>query len=120
MTRTAVKNEWESLLPIGIFHGITTNPTLLERAELECTIPAVQTLAKDALSMVGCDEFMCQAWGSTPEEMYNVGVQLSEVDRERIVIKVPVTFDDGTAAASKLIQSGVRICLTACYNWTRQ
>ena len=112
---TAVKSEWESLLPLGIFHGITTNPTLLERAGLECTITSVQTLAKEALSMVGCDEFMCQAWGSTSTEMYNVGMQLSEIDREKIVVKVPVTME-GTATASKLIQSGVRVCLTACYN----
>ena len=112
---TAVKSEWESLLPLGIFHGITTNPTLLERAGLECTISAVQTLAKEALSMVGCDEFMCQTWGRTATETYNVGMQLSEIDREKIVVKVPVTME-GTAAASKLIQSGVRVCLTACYN----
>ncbi len=112
---TAVQSEWEALLPIGIFHGITTNPTLLERAGLECTVPAVQALTQKALSLVGCDEFMCQAWGCTSEDMYNVGMQLSEVDRERVVIKVPVTFE-GTKAASKLIDSGVRVCLTACYS----
>jgi len=112
---TAVESEWEALLPIGIFHGITTNPTLLERAGHECTIPAVLSLAKRALNMVGCDEFMCQAWGISSEDMYNVGMQLSEIDRERVVIKVPVTFE-GTKAASKLIASGVRVCLTACYS----
>jgi transaldolase len=112
---TAIQSEWEDLLPLGIFHGITTNPTLLERAGLECTIPAVQSLTKRALSMVGCDEFMCQAWGNTSEAMYNVGMRLSEVDRGKVVIKVPVTFE-GTKAASKLIDSGVRVCLTACYS----
>jgi transaldolase len=112
---TAVQSEWEDLIPLGIFHGITTNPTLLERAGQECTIPAVQALAQKALSMVGCDEFMCQAWGASAEDMYNVGMQLSEIDRERVVIKVPVTFE-GTKAASKLIDSGVRVCLTACYS----
>merc|ERR1740117_2153628 len=79
---TAVESEWESLLPLGIFHGITTNPTLLERAGHECTIPAVLSLTKRALNMVGCDEFMCQAWGISSEDMYDIGMQLSEVDRK--------------------------------------
>jgi len=112
---TAVESEWESLIPSGIFHGITTNPTLLERAGHKCTISSVQSLAKRALSLIGCDEFMCQAWGPTSEDMYNVGMLLSQVDRERVVVKVPVTME-GTKAASKLINAGVRICLTACYS----
>jgi len=112
---TAVTSEWESLLPLGIFHGITTNPTLLERAGHDCTIESVQSLATKALSMVGCDEFMCQAWGANAEDMYKIGMNLSEVDRERVVIKVPVTFE-GTKAASKLVDAGVRVCLTACYS----
>ena len=29
---TADVAEWEALLPLGMFHGVTTNPTLLERA----------------------------------------------------------------------------------------
>ncbi len=112
---TAVEAEWEELIPTGIFHGITTNPTLLERANHKCTIPDIQALATRALNLVGCDEFMCQAWGSTASEMYEVGMSLSEIDRKRVVIKVPVTME-GTKAARKLIDSGVRVCLTACYS----
>jgi transaldolase len=40
---------------------------------------------------------------------------LSEPARDRIVIKVPVTAT-GVKAARRLIESGVRVCLTACYN----
>lgn len=58
---------------------------------------------------------MCQTWGSTAEEMYENGMAISEMDRERIVIKVPVTAT-GAEAATKLSMAGVRICLTACYN----
>ena len=116
---TADVDEWDALLPLGIFHGITTNPTLLERAGHKCTIPAVQALAKRALSSHEeswyCQEFMCQAWGSTADEMYDVGMQLSQIDRDRIVIKVPVTME-GTKAAARLIHNGVRVCLTACYD----
>lgn len=112
---TAMESEWASLIPLGIFHGITTNPALLEVAGHECTIPSVQSLAKKALSIPNCDEFMCQSWGQSCDEMYHIGMALSEIDRQRIVVKVPVTFE-GTKAASKLIHSGVRVCLTACYS----
>ncbi len=111
---TAVESEWNSLIPLGIFHGITTNPTLLERAGHVCSVPDVQALALRALSMTNCDEFMCQSWGRTSDQMYANGLALSEVDRQRIVVKVPVT-SEGTIAASKLIHAGVRVCLTACY-----
>lgn len=47
--------------------------------------------------------------------MYSIGMEISEPDRERIVVTVPVTYE-GTKAASKLIESGVRVCLTSCYS----
>ncbi|KAL3933207.1 MAG: hypothetical protein SGARI_003757, partial [Bacillariaceae sp.] len=47
--------------------------------------------------------------------MYDCGMALSEPDRERIVVKVPVT-KTGVEAARMLIQSNIRVCLTACYN----
>ena len=45
---TADVAEWEALLPLGMFHGITTNPTLLERAGAECTVDACSRLAAEA------------------------------------------------------------------------
>ena len=45
---TAVTKEWEELLPTGMFHGVTTNPTLLERAGEECTIANIHKLADKA------------------------------------------------------------------------
>ena len=102
--------EWEALLPTGIFHGVTTNPTLLKRANEPCTIENLHRLARKALEL--SDEFMCQAWG---HDLYECGMQLSAPARDRITIKVPVTMK-GVTAASQLIQSGCRVCLTACYN----
>ena len=69
---TASIDEWNELIPLGIFHGITTNPTILERCGVSCTVASVHELAATALGMV--DEFLCQAWGSMAEEMYNVGI----------------------------------------------
>jgi transaldolase len=110
---TAVESEWNDLLPLGIFHGVTTNPVLLERAGHPCTIPHIQSLASKVLNQ--SNEFMCQAWGDSSDELYQVGKRLSALDPQRVVIKVPVT-KQGTVAASQLIASGVRVCLTACYS----
>lgn len=110
---TADTSEWDDLLPRGMFHGVTTNPTLLARANEPCTISNLHSLATKALSLT--DEFMCQTWGSTANEMYKNGMKIAEMDRKRIVIKVPVTAE-GTKAATLLSKAGVRICLTACYN----
>jgi transaldolase len=110
---TADTNEWDELLPRGLFHGVTTNPTLLERAKEPCTIDNLHLLASKALSYT--EEFMCQTWGGTVEEMYENGMRISDYDRDRVVVKVPVTVD-GVVAAAMLAKSGVRICLTACYN----
>ncbi|KAL3765823.1 hypothetical protein ACHAWU_002618 [Discostella pseudostelligera] len=110
---TADTAEWDALLPLGLFHGITTNPTLLERANQPCTISSLHSLASKALLQT--NEFMIQTWGSTPSEMYDNGMTLSIIDRERIVIKVPVTTK-GTEVARRLMESGVRVCLTAGYD----
>jgi transaldolase len=107
---TADTEEWEALMPTGIFHGVTTNPTLLQRAGEACTIGNIHRLAAEALTLG--DEFMCQAWG---DDLYACGMQLTAPARDRITVKVPVT-GAGVEAASRLIQSGCRVCLTACYN----
>jgi transaldolase len=133
---TADVVEWQTLLPLGIFHGhaipllatpsraalnplpvppsgVTTNPVLLERAAVPCTVPACQRLADQAFAL-GAHELMLQAWGGGREALVSCGLALSEPDRDRLVIKLPVT-EEGTAAAAALAPLGVRVCLTACY-----
>lgn len=110
---TADATEWKELLPTGVFHGVTCNPTLLERAGEPCTIDNLHRMATLALGYT--DEFMCQAWGNTAQELFECGMALCKPDRDRIVVKVPVTIT-GVEAAALLIQSHCRVCLTACYN----
>jgi transaldolase len=134
---TADPSAWNELLPTGIFHGVTCNPTLLERAGHACTIESLHLLAAHALSgapfpvhaaagsvaavapppleHAGCDEFMCQAWGGTVDELVYNGLALSSFDRSRVVVKVPVTAQ-GAQVARILVSEGVRVCLTACYS----
>ena len=65
---TADVTEYNSLLPLGMFHGVTTNPTILQRAGVPCTVPAVQDLMEVAFDL-GCEEFMAQAWGGTADRL---------------------------------------------------
>ena len=43
---TADADEWAALLPLGIFRGVTTNPTLLERAGVTCSPSSAKHLAE--------------------------------------------------------------------------
>ena len=79
---TADTAEWDALLKLGIFYGVTTNPTILERCHQPCTIENIRTLAIRALAQT--DEFMCQSWGSTAQDLYETGMALSQPDRDRI------------------------------------
>jgi len=109
---TADEAEWASLLPLGIFHGVTTNPVLLQRAGVECTVPSCHHLARRAFDY-GAAEVMLQAWGGSADALVSCGQALSGGD-ERVVVKVPITAE-GTRAASVLGSLGIRVCLTACY-----
>ena len=35
---------WEAICPLGLFHGITTNPTLLRRSGLSCHMEHLDAL----------------------------------------------------------------------------
>jgi len=110
---TADMAEMEALLPLGIFHGVTTNPTLLQQAGIECTLDNCAAVARRAFEL-GAGEVMLQTWGTTTSEMTEKGFWLSSVEPATVVVKVPVT-PEGTLAAAELNRNGVRVCLTACY-----
>ena len=57
---TADEKEWDKLLRTGLFYGVTTNPVLLQRANVQCTISRLRSLAEVALDDYGLDEFMIQ------------------------------------------------------------
>ena len=54
---------WEDLWTLGLFWGITTNPTLLRRAGHPCDTERLGALVVSARSL-GCQELHLQAWGS--------------------------------------------------------
>jgi len=105
--------DYVKFLPLGIIYGITTNPTILERSGVPCTIAAIKDLALSAFSL-GAQEFMAQTWGGDDVDiLVKHGIEIASLD-PRMVIKVPVTAA-GLKAATLLRRQDVRICTTAIY-----
>jgi len=103
--------EIREALATGFVYGVTTNPTLLRRANLQAD--QVSRLAHDAIA-AGAREIHLQTYSESAEEMAREGRVLVNLDPERVVAKIPATAA-GYSAASRLITSGVRVTLTAVY-----
>ncbi|RBP15539.1 transaldolase [Roseiarcus fermentans] len=110
---TADRGAWAEWLPLGFFHGVTTNPVLLEAAGLPCAIPALETLARTAFDL-GAGEIHMQTWGRTRDRYADHGRALAAIDG-RVVVKAPTTVE-GVAAAARLKGDGVRLTMTAVYS----
>ena len=106
---------WGELFPTGIFHGITTNPSLLRQAGQPCNHAHINQLAKIAKEF-GCQELHLQSWGQSAKELFDCGVTLSSLNEIglKIYIKLPVT-KEGSKAAAKLIKQNISVTFTACY-----
>lgn len=109
---TADTQQWEHWLPTGLFYGVTTNPLLLERSQVTCSVERLKALANQAFALKA-KEVQLQTWGTTVDSLVKTGKLLAEID-ERVVVKVPIT-KIGTEAASKLIAEGIRVTLTGVY-----
>jgi transaldolase len=112
MLDCADDDQWKAWLPLGMFYGVTTNPLLLESANVPCRVETLRVLAKRSLDY-GAQEIQLQTWGGAVEQYVSTGHQLAEID-PRVVVKVPAT-KVGTAAAVQLIRAGVRVTMTSIY-----
>lgn len=107
---TADRTAAESLLSTGLFSGLTTNPTILDRAGLGVgDIEDVHAWARAA----GAREIFFQAWGRDAEELVDRGRRLRSLGTD-VVVKVPATRA-GTTALATLAAEGVPTLLTAVY-----
>ncbi|BDA67758.1 Transaldolase [Calothrix sp. PCC 7716] len=109
---TADTQQWEHWLPTGLFYGVTTNPLLLERSQVTCSVERLKVLANQAFALKA-KEVQLQTWGTTVDSLVKTGKLLAEIDK-RVVVKAPIT-KVGTEAASKLIAEGIRVTLTGVY-----
>ncbi|MBU8871592.1 MAG: hypothetical protein KOO60_12070 [Gemmatimonadales bacterium] len=108
--------QWARLLPLGMFHGVTTNPLLLEKAEQKCTLENLEKMAATAFEL-GVSEIQLQTWGETVGEMVAIGEELAGFSKLgiEVVVKVPIT-EEGLAVAARLRATGCRITMTAVYD----
>ena len=109
---SADRRAWDRWLLTGMFHGVTTNPTLLQRAGLTSTLATAAELVQHAIGL-GVREIQVQTWGNETARLLANGLALAGID-SRVVVKVPVTLD-GVRAARALHEAGVRTTLTAVY-----
>ena len=112
---SADPSAWEYWNDFGIFEGITTNPTLLKKANQSCELNNIERLLQRAEAL-NFKEIHIQAWGNTSEKLIECGKGIRSLNSRnvRIYVKLPTT-DIGTKAAKELISDHVPITLTACY-----
>ncbi|WP_284946913.1 transaldolase family protein [Acidisoma cladoniae] len=109
---TADRAAWARWLPTGLFHGVTTNPTILQRSGLRSTVPVLMDVVREVLTYP-VHEVQAQCWGTQTEALIETGKALAAID-PRVVVKVPVT-EDGVRAVAALHALGIRTTLTAVY-----
>lgn len=105
--------EWKKWAETGMFYGFTTNPTILKKGGIHCTLPSIRQLTRLAFDL-DVEELQLQAWGETVAEMYSCALDLAELDT-RVVVKVPMTMD-GILTARRLVNDGVPVTFTAVYS----
>lgn len=108
---TADRSAAEDLLATGLFRGVTTNPTILQRASLGVAdIPDIYRWATRS----GAREVFFQAWGEDTATLVERGRRLRALGDE-VVVKL-VASRSGTAACARLSSEGVPTLLTAVYD----
>ena len=106
---------WAKWLKLGVFNGITTNPSLLKEASQPCTLLNLKKLAQKAKS-IECKELHIQAWGSSAKDIENFAMGIAELSTPEMQIHVKIpTNKEGSEVAKKLIAKDISITFTACH-----
>jgi transaldolase len=104
--RDLIAEVWRS----GVFAGVTTNPTILDRAGLgQRDVPDLHAWLTD----LGVRTVYVQVLGSTRDEMLRHADELRSIGP--VTVKVPATAE-GYAAARTLVEQGVPVLLTVVYH----
>jgi transaldolase len=103
--------EVESLVPLGIIDGITTNPSLLakEGGNYRALLKKICQIVKGPTS--------AEVVATDAEAMIREGRDLASID-EHIVVKVPFT-KDGVKACKTLSSEGTRVNVTLIFSPTQ-
>ncbi|MFK0403217.1 transaldolase family protein [Microbacterium sp. NPDC090225] len=99
------------LLAAGVVHGVTTNPTILERGGRTAgEIPELYARWESE----GAAEVFFQTWGGDTASFLRNAERIRELG-PRVAVKVPATAA-GFAAASALVADGATVLVTAVYS----
>ncbi len=103
--------EIESLVPLGIVDGVTTNPSLMakEGGDPRAIIKSICELVQGPVSA----EVVATAW----QAMVAEGRELAAID-SHVVVKVPFTRD-GVRACKVLAGDGIRVNVTLIFSATQ-
>lgn len=113
---SASMSQWELWHSTGVFHGITTNPTIIERDKVKCNIKSLTAMAQTAFDMGAC-EVQLQSWGQTVKKLSSVAFDLAGIDPKRIVVKLPCTLEGiQTASLLRDSNSNIRVTITGLYS----
>ena len=99
------------LLRDGLVHGVTTNPTILERAQRSAA-DSPELYARWVSE--GALEVFFQAWGESTQALLRKAEGILALG-PKVVVKVPATRA-GFAAAVALSRGGATVLLTAVYS----
>ena len=113
---TADVSQWERLMPLGVFHGITTNPLLAQRAGLIYEDIDWSQMAERAVAL-GAQELHGQV-PNTSENALDWAADFYNSCKHaggEGVVKIPLT-DDGIKLATAVKSFGGKILMTACYH----
>jgi transaldolase len=100
-----------ALLRSGLVHGVTTNPTILERhGHRAADLPELYRRWVEE----GAREVFFQAWGEDAAELRACAERIAGLG-ERVAVKIPAT-PDGFAAAAAVVAGGTPVLLTAVYS----
>lgn len=101
----------DPLLTAGVVHGVTTNPTILERGgRTAAEIPELYTRWVG----LGAGEVFFQTWGTDTDAFLRNAEGILALG-DRVAVKVPATIE-GFAAASALVRDGATVLMTAVYS----
>ena len=108
---SAARAEVQPLLGSGLVSGVTTNPTLLQRAGIRNdAIPDLVSWATAA----GAATVFVQAWGADAGELERRGRELARLSAA-VVVKIPATLE-GLQATARLTADGIPVLVTAVYS----
>ena len=116
---------WRRYAPLGVLWGVTTNPLILKRDGVPCTLEALGALADEAAAAAaagGLRELQLQAWGGGADALLESALRLLDLGAARCpggfitTVKLPCTADGlAAAAALRRARPGASITVTAVY-----